>query len=183
MMHHPSSTVVDLNAFCDASRTQSGKALPTDLKDLNVFVNGSLEDVSWAVQGSNKPVKGAQYDSSIASTYRFLHVQANTRVSLTCGRCLNPMGFDLTVDTALQVFQSDQAADNAAMVEDPDNAPDPIVTHRQFDLLAQVQEELLLNIPDNPCHDEADPVCQLPVNIDNTLASPFAMLQKLKMGL
>ncbi len=180
MTHQPRSNVVDLNVFCDTSQTLSGTAFAADLNDLNTFVHGSLEPVSWAVRGSNKPVKGAQYDSSIESTYRFLHVQANTRVALTCGRCLTTMPVELQVDTALQVFQTEQAADDAAMTEDPDSVPDPIVTHRQFDLMAQVQEELLLNIPDNPCHEVGNPVCQLPASVDNTQASPFAMLRSLK---
>jgi uncharacterized protein len=174
---HAAEFVVDLNRFCDTADSRQAHTAATQMRHVFDFVQGQLAAVSWQAAGSRKAVKGAQFDASIESHERFLHIQASTQVSLTCGRCLNLMQLPLQVNANLQVFQSEQAADDAAMTPDADQLPDPIVASRQFDLLAQVQEELLLNLPDNPQHEAGDAQCQLPAQLDNSTASPFAALR------
>jgi uncharacterized protein len=174
-------TTVDLNAFCDANKVLSGQSMADEFGALNDDVAGSLQAVDWRIQGSFKPVMGAQYDKNIAVNDRFLHVVAHTQASVTCGRCLKPMTLKLRVDTQLQVFQTDAAADAAAMQAEADTLPDPIVASRTFDLLDQVQEELLLAMPDNAMHDETDPVCSLPATTQGAPTSAFAALASLKV--
>ncbi len=174
------NTTVDLNAFCDTAKSFAGQSPASEFGALDEYVEGSLQAVEWSVTGSNKAVKGAQYDKATDLFTRYLHIRAATKVGANCGRCLNPMVLDLSVDAHLQVFQTDDAADAAAMTAEADAMPDPIVTSRSFDLLDQVQEELLLNMPDNPMHSEGDPVCVLPATVDNKQASPFAVLAGLK---
>jgi uncharacterized protein len=173
------TTTVDLNNFCDTAKSITGQSPASEFGALDEYVDGSLQTVAWSITGSNKAVKGAQYDKATDLFTRYLHIRATTKVGATCGRCLNAMVLDLTVDAQLQVFQTDAAADAAAMTPDADAKPDPIVTSRNFDLLDQVQEELLLNMPDNPMHHEGDAACMLPVTVSNVQASPFASLAAL----
>ena len=164
-------TTVDLNAFCDAGKSLSGQSAADEFGALDDDVGGSLQVVDWSVQGSSKPVAGAQFDKSTESHYRFLHVKASTQVKATCGRCLNEMALKLVVDTQLQAFQTDEAADQAAMSADADTLSDPIVASRTFDLLDQIQEELLLAMPENPMHDDGDVLCILPIVVNNKQTS------------
>jgi uncharacterized protein len=173
-------TTVDLNAFCDAGKFLSGRSAADEFGALDEYVEGSLQAVEWQIQGSHKPVPGAQFDKTMDANYRFLTIKASTQVGATCGRCLNAMTLTLAVDTQLQAFQTDEAADSAAMTPEADALPDPIVASRTFDLLDQVQEELLLAMPDNPMHAENDPVCVLPAVVNNEQASAFAVLASLK---
>jgi uncharacterized metal-binding protein YceD (DUF177 family) len=174
----PSNPTVDLNAFCDTAQTLAAQTPADHFELLNHYVNDTLQDVAWQVSGSRKAVKGAQYDKTIESHDRFLHIKASTHVSVTCGRCLQSMALELTVDTQLQVFQTNEAADEAALTEEADLLPDPIVASRYFDLVLQVQEELLLNMPESPVHDEAmhGKVCHLPSDASSKKLSPFAGL-------
>jgi uncharacterized metal-binding protein YceD (DUF177 family) len=174
------TTVVDLNVFCDTAQTLAAQTPASAFELLNDYVEGSLQAVNWQVTGSSKAVQGAQYDSSIEAYARYLHVKASSSASVMCGRCLQAMSLELLVDTQLQVFQTDEAADEAALADNADTLPDPIVAHRQFDLVLQVQEELLLNIPENPVHDEDDvatqTICKLPSDAGSKKLSPFAGL-------
>ncbi len=173
-------TTVDLNAFCDAAKSLASQSPASEFGALDEYVEGTLQVVDWSVTGSSKAVRGAQFDKSAELYTRYLQVNAATKVGAICGRCLNAMVLDLTVDVLLQVFSTDEAADEAAMTPEADAMPDPIVSNRNFDLLDQVQEELLLNMPDNPMHPAGDASCSLPPTIDGTQASPFAVLVSLK---
>jgi uncharacterized protein len=173
-------TTVDLNAFCDAGKSLAGQSPAAEFGALDEDAGGSLQAVDWHIQGSSKPVAGAHYDKTVDTHYRFIQLKANTQMKATCGRCLNEMVLSLAVDAQLQVFQTDEAADHAAMASDADTSPDPIVSSRTFDLLDQVQEELLLAMPENPMHPDGDALCTLPAVVNNVQSSAFAVLASLK---
>jgi uncharacterized protein len=176
------ATTVDLNAFCDAGKMIKGQSPAQEFGALNEDVGGTLQAIEWQIHGAFKPILGAQYDKSSAVNDRFLHVLARTQAQVTCARCLKMLPLALNVDVQLQVFQTDDAADAAAMQPDADTLPDPIVASRTFDLLDQVQEELLLAMPDNPMHHDSDPACVLPVTTTNVQTSAFAALASLKQA-
>ncbi len=173
-------TTVDLNSFCDMGKSVSGQSAADEFGALDEVFEGSLQPVSWRIQGASRPIMGAQYDKNVDTHYRFLNIQASTQAAATCGRCLNEMVLKLAIDVGLQVFQTDDAADAAAMSADADASPDPIVASRTFDLLDQVQEELLLAMPDNPMHTEGDAQCVLPAVVNTVQTSAFAVLASLK---
>ena len=176
------STTVDLNNFCDLGHVLMGESPADEFGALNEDAGGTVQTVSWHIRGFTQPIAGAQFDKTMALNARFLAIQASTQVQVSCVRCLNPMIITLEVDTVLQVFQDDAAADAAAMGSDADLQPDPIVTARQFDLLDQVQEELLLAMPDNPAHEDGDALCVLPVMPKDTRNTAFSVLASLKQG-
>ena len=176
-------TVVALNAWVDRgealARNTPGAAMPR----LHAYLKtpaGSESAVQWRVTGSSKKNALSQFDASIEPHERYLAVQARTQAQASCVRCLQPVAIDLVVDTVLRVYQTDAAADEAAMREDADALPDPIVASAQFDLLAQVEEELLLELPDTPLHPEGTASCVLPLAAQNAPLSPFAALSGLR---
>lgn len=171
--------VVDLNVFCDTDQSVLKQQTPASVfSSLYAYVKGFLQPIDWTVHGYNRELMGAVYDSTLETYHRFLHIKADTQVQIMCCRCLQMMTLPLKVDTVLQVFQTEQAADHAALYGDLENSLDPIVSSRQFDLIQQVQEELLLAIPENPVHkdiNESGTMCIIPKNNRTESTSLFAL--------
>ncbi|CAB3874962.1 hypothetical protein LMG26841_03149 [Achromobacter dolens] len=133
-----------------------------------------------------------------------IHVQANPVV--VCQRCNEPFAYPVDSEVLLQLVKSEAdlddgftSGDHAAGFDDEDedgeeagnagkgfvsNQPEKVVGSHHFDLLAQIEDELILSVPYVPKHDvcpgaqakdsEApqEPVVKRP--------SPFAVLEQLK---
>jgi uncharacterized protein len=115
----------------------------------------------------------------------WLHLRAQTRVSLTCQRCLGPVDTPLEVDRWFR-FVADEAV---AASEDEDCDEDLLALEPRPDLLEVLEDELLMALPLVPMHE----VCPVPVVMQSSgpeLASedapeperknPFSALAKLK---
>ncbi|ARP87349.1 YceD family protein [Bordetella genomosp. 9] len=144
---------------------------------------GEPGEVRWSVRGET----GRQGEP-------LLHLRVQANPVLICQRCMEPFAHPIDAQVSLQLVQSEADLDDAGEAardddgEDViDDAPEKVVGSRHFDLLEQVEDELILNIPYVPRHDvcpggplktsAGDPA-------DGTDAdkrpSPFAVLEKLK---
>lgn len=87
---------------------------------------------------------------SIGKMDIWLHLTADTRLPLTCQRCMG------AVQTFLQIDQWYRfvATEEIAMIEDDASEEDLLVLAPQFDLLAVLEDELLMALPLVPMHDE-----------------------------
>lgn len=107
----------------------------------------------------------------------FLHLQAEGALTLGCQRCLENLRCDVTVDSRLLLVPN-----GAQMPDDElqDDDFDPIHAGHDFDVLAALEEELLLALPLAPTHSQ----CDLPGSERNIggKESPFAVLGRLKQG-
>ena len=133
-----------------------------------------------------------------------IHVQANPVV--VCQRCNEPFAYPVDSEVLLQLVKSEAdlddgfaSGDHAAGIDDEDedgeeagnagkgfvsNQPEKVVGSHHFDLLAQVEDELILSVPNVPKHD----VCPGAQAKDNEAPqepvvkrpSPFAVLEQLK---
>ena len=155
--------------------TQEAHALTPDLT------------VNWKAMAELRP--GLQAEEDI-----WLHLTADTSVPLTCQRCMG------TVDTPLVVDQWYRfvASEAIAMAEDDESEEDLLVMEPHFDLLAVLEDELLMALPLVPKHDKCPvaPVMQVgeealtPKNTGNDenrenpqlldKPNPFAVLAQLK---
>lgn len=140
--------------------------------------------VNWQARAELRPGSGAEDNV-------WLHLVATTSVPLTCQRCMG------TVDTALKVDQWYRfvATEEIAMAEDDESEEDLLVMEPQFDLLAVLEDELLMALPLVPMHDQC-PVAPVMQAGEHTLAEgnsekgeegpsgekphPFAVLAQLK---
>jgi uncharacterized protein len=135
--------------------------------------------ISWQARGELRDA------ASGGSAAVWLHLRAQTRVSLTCQRCLGPVDVDLEVDRWFR-FVADEAV---AAAEDEDCEEDLLALEPRPDLLAVLEDELLMALPLVPMHE----VCPVPVVMQSSgpeLASseasgperenPFSALAKLK---
>ena len=131
--------------------------------------------INWQARAELRP--GATSEGDV-----WLHLAATTSLALTCQRCMG------TVTTPLQVDQWYRfvATEDIAMAEDDASEEDLLVMTPRFDLLAVLEDELLMALPLVPMHEQC-PVPPLMRTGEGELAAPdtgkvtpFAMLAQLK---
>lgn len=112
----------------------------------------------------------------------WLHLQASLSMPLTCQRCLTAVHTKLNLNQWYRFVASEEVA----MAEDDACDEDLLVTAPQFDLLALLEDELLMALPLVPMHDPCAvaPVFSAGLAEFPTAASdkpnPFAALARLK---
>lgn len=131
-------------------------------------------DVQFQVIGAMRP-------NSVGVIEPWLHLAAQTRLSLVCQRCLGLV-------EELVLFERDfrfVASEEQAQREDESSEEDVLVLANDFDLLELVEDELLMALPASPKHS----VCPTPVKLHAADAdyhetgekpNPFASLAALK---
>lgn len=98
--------------------------------------------VHWEARAEFRPNPGA--DDVV-----WLHLQAETSLPLTCQRCMGAVLVSLKVDQWYHFV----ATEDIAMAEDDQSEEDLLVMEPQFDLLALLEDELLMALPLVPMHD------------------------------
>ena len=113
----------------------------------------------------------------------WLHLTAQTHLPQTCQRCLAEVSTHLEVVRSYR-FVADEAT---AEAEDDDCEEDLLAISREFNLLALIEDELLMALPQVPMHDIC-PVQPKMAAVDENFESdgsagkpnPFAVLAALK---
>lgn len=148
-----------------------------DLERLEQEAQGLTQDaaVSWQAKVELRPGAGAEPDV-------WLHLQASVLFPLTCQRCMGLVTVPLEVDQWYRFV----ATEAIAMEQDDSSEEDLLVMVPQFDLLAVLEDELLMALPLVPMHDEC-PVAPVLQAGEDELAdeasekpNPFALLSQLK---
>jgi len=152
-------------------------------------LDGERGELHWQVQGAQGGT--GEY---------LLKLRLQASPLLICQRCLEPFAFPIDAEVTLHLVRSEADLDEDNVFggegdeEDEDidedgepgsgtTAPEKVVGSHRFDVLSQVEDELILNIPYVPRHEvcpgtegktgeeESEPVKR---------PSPFAVLEKLK---
>lgn len=169
----------DLFAFIRAGEQVNGTVNLTDMPrlraeqaaDAPADVNGQFR---WQMQGI------VREEATVGQSPRqrlFVDLEVDGSIWLQCQRCLHAYEQSLPVRTRLEVMRSEEEADAAPL---DDDEADVIVGSRSFNLIAQIEDELLLALPVSPrhavCPDEV-----LPEEVEaEKKPSPFAVLANLK---
>lgn len=90
-----------------------------------------------------------EWRASGGTDHAWLHLEADTRVPLTCQRCLLPVETPLTVDRWFR-FVRDEAT---ALAEDDEAEEDLLSLEGDFDLQGLIEDELLMELPLVPVHE------------------------------
>lgn len=131
--------------------------------------------VIWQATAELRPGAGTEEDI-------WLHLQASTSLALVCQRCMGMVATPLEVDQWYRFV----ATEEIAMEQDDEAEEDLLVMTPQFDLLAVLEDELLMALPLVPMHDECPEAPVLQVGEDALEAevsekpNPFAVLSALK---
>lgn len=168
---------LNMQALAQQGVPLTASTLLQNMKRLAKEMQGLQPDLSvqWEARAEYRPRPG--FDDEV-----WLHLQANTAVPLTCQRC---MGAVLTLLRVNQWYRF-VATEDIAMAEDDQSEEDLLVMEPQFDLLALLEDELLMALPLVPLHDSCPVVPTLRTGKTESVVesaekpSPFAALAQLR---
>ena len=129
------------------------------------------DEVRWSARGEQRQLRGGELQP-------WLHLDADTQVSLECQRCLKPVNVPLQMSRQFLFVHGEDAAAQL----DADSEDDVLAITRALDLRELIEDELLLAMPIVPRHE----VCPEPLvaPADDEVAdeppNPFAALAALK---
>lgn len=170
---------LNVQAFAQAGSSLSGTDLLSKYERLLAETGspGANREVRWTAQGEQ------QTDAS-GHARVWLHLEAGVSLPLTCQRCLGPADIEVAVSRDFRFVATEEQAE----AEDEEAEEDVLVLSRDFDLLALVEDELLMELPLVPRHAVCPGDVKLAVqDADFEAASaakpnPFAALAGLKGG-
>lgn len=167
---------LDVKAFAEEGARLSGRAPVSAFERLMAETGGRGGDqpVTWDARGELRNPHHVHPEI-------WLFLQAGARLSLTCQRCLAPVEVDVAVDRTFR-FVADEAM---AEAEDDESEEDLLALSRSFDLPALVEDEILMDLPLVPRHEECPeplpaPVDDLSDEAESSKPNPFAILGQLK---
>lgn len=168
---------LDVAAFVRAAGQLSGRLPLGELARLAEEAQGEVSElaVSWQVRGGQRQAGDGGLRPS-------LHLQAELSLPLRCQRCLEPVQVALEVDRHL-LFARDEASAEAL---DEVSEDDVLALSPELDLLALIEDELLMALPLVPRHDSCPQPVQLSAQDADFEAAeadkpkPFAALAELK---
>lgn len=146
---------------------------------------GEAGQVDWSVRGAIGRGAGK---TGVIGGQPLLHLRVRASLRLECQRCGELFTYPVDAENVLQLVESEEDLDDdLGDMQDEELAaslPDKVVGSRHFDLLAQVEDELILSVPYVPRHEvcpgaparageaSQEPALERP--------SPFAVLEQLK---
>jgi len=165
---------LDVRAFAKAAGALSGHWPVSGferLGELLVATDLAAGPVQWSAQGVELPVRGGPAET-------WLHLRAQAVLHLQCQRCLQPCAHTATLDRRF-LFVADEAT---AAELDADVDHDVLVFARELDLHELVEDELLLDMPLVPRHENCPQPLALPADAvePEIREHPFAALAGLR---
>lgn len=156
-------------AKLDAERL--GETMP---RLFSLSLHPPREALRWRANGLS--------DLDRAERRHWLRLEASAQLIVTCQRCMHPLSLDLKVKRRFLVAPNEALADK---LEDSAQDDYDVIAHdKQFDLLALIEDELLLALPIVPKHSQCEPpvLAQTEAAHESTRQRPFAVLSALKRG-
>jgi len=171
---------IDPRTLARTAGVVAGTLSQVELPRLSESIEATVPalDVSWSARGEERQPLGGEPQV-------WLHLQAQTQVSLVCQRCLKTLPQTLDVARSF-LFVADE---DKALKLDEELEDDVLMlpsASAGLDLQALLEDELILALPIVPRHDVCpDPLPQLtdedePEADDLAAAHPFAALAALK---
>ena len=103
-----------------------------------------------------------------------LVLQLEGVLSVRCQRCLEGLDYPVNVHSLLKLIGSEEELTQEEMEDD---TKDFLVAQKEFDVVALIEDELILDLPPAPRHES----CALPASGQGTeKVSPFSVLQAFK---
>ena len=130
--------------------------------------------INWQARAELRPGAGTEADV-------WLHLTASATIALTCQRCMTAVDSPIEVDQWYRFV----ATEEIATAEDDESEEDLLVMEPQFDLLAVLEDELIMALPVVPMHEVCPVTVQLrtgEIEADESVEkpNPFAVLGQLK---
>lgn len=177
MKQESPSTHLDVRAFAQSASASAGHDLLANYERLmqETQGGGAQRMVNWSARGE------LRIDEALVQQV-WLHLTADASLPLTCQRCLNPVDIAVAVNRSFRFVESEEAA----QAQDEEAQEDVLALSPDFNLLALIEDEVLMELPVVARH-EACPVelklAAVDPGFDAALSekrNPFAVLAKLQ---
>lgn len=153
--------LIDSIEFARNGRTLNGEITVGELPRLAELLANTEGSIRYTV-------RGMQADGML-----FLLLDMSGICHLRCQRCLEDLPRSVDLASRLQLLEGDDL-----MQDDASDEVDGIEASKELDVLALVEDEILLSLPFAPRHDEG--VCELATNSFGRADDRFGMLAQLK---
>ena len=168
---------LDVKSFAQSAREISGHDLLSNYERLLVETHGVGADryLNWSAQGELK-LGEAGVDQV------WLHLQADVTLPLTCQRCLAPVDSVVSISRSFRFVASEEAAEQ----QDDECEEDVLALNPEFKLSELIEDEILMELPLVPRHDECPSEVVMAAEDANFEAAsaekrhPFAVLAQLQ---
>lgn len=156
---------IDSPDFAANGRQIDAQVPFAELPRLQDVLDSSLGNLHYLLQGGTDDLGRPVLDVSI-----------DGRCQLRCQRCLQ--GLDYAIQHQARLLLCDQAS--LDVLDDEEEEFDGILADAHLDVLALLEDEILLNLPIAPMHDPG--ACQVAEEKNGSKGelNPFAVLEKLK---
>lgn len=160
--------IIDVEKFARAQDRYVGQLEAAALSRLKGMVNPSSKPLKYEIQGALTERREPQIQCTIRGA-----------VYLQCQRCLGDLFLEMKNSSTIIFVESE---DKLPLIEDEDESVDYVILPESLDLMALIEEEIILALPLVPRHPEGE--CkELSAQKDQEQkASPFAVLAKLKQS-
>ncbi|HLO95563.1 MAG TPA: DUF177 domain-containing protein [Burkholderiaceae bacterium] len=170
---------LDVEAFARDAAELQGEWSMVDLPRLAESASEESPAAAWPPL--RWAARGERLTPRAAEPQTWLHLEAEATVSLVCQRCLQAYAQPLSVQRSLRFVRDE---DLAAQL-DADSDDDVLAMSRSLDLRELIEDELLLELPLVPRHEECpEPLVHadedLPEPAEDDKPNPFAALAALK---
>ncbi|CAM5780137.1 YceD family protein [Castellaniella caeni] len=165
--------IIDAMEFARAGQVLEGTAVASTFVRLCEGLPQPQDaQVSWRLAG--------RCDAGTGQLW--LDVQAQGRVRVVCQRCIEPFGLDLQVDNTLGLVRNTAELEAMEALETAadDAGPEYLVAERHLDVLALIEDELILVLPYAPRHAVCPEPSDEPSPSRQSKPSPFAVLEQLR---
>ena len=155
--------VIDSLAFAREAGSLQGELRIAGLTRVLDLLADSAGNLAYRVEGSMGSRSRPQ-----------LWVELDGTLSLCCQRCLEGVEYPLEVRSLLE-FVDDE--DELTQEEIEDDSKDFLLTQKELDVTALIEDEIILALPAAPCHES----CAMPeAGLGSAKVSPFSVLTGLK---
>ena len=155
--------VIDSLVFAREGRSLQGELPVSSLARILDMLADQEGELNYRVQGQMSPRRRPQ-----------LILEVGGRLSLRWQRCLEGIDYPVRVRSVLELISDEE---DLTQEEIEDDSKDFLPAEKALDVVALIEDEIILNLPTAPRHE----ACVLPeAGVQAEKVSPFAVLQSLK---
>ena len=155
--------VIDSLVFAREGRSLQGELPVSSLARILDMLADQEGELNYRVQGQMSPRRRPQ-----------LILEVDGRLSLRCQRCLEGIDYPVRVRSVLELISDEE---DLTQEEIEDDSRDFLPAQAEVDVLALIEDEIILGLPSVPRHE----CCALPERArEMQPASPFSVLGSLK---
>ncbi|MEO8169868.1 MAG: DUF177 domain-containing protein [Oxalobacteraceae bacterium] len=159
--------VIDAYEFCRLKESRQGQISVADSARLSGECVDKSAILPWSIKGGSGSLGFSQLKLSVSGS-----------VSLLCQRCLTPCAFNIASESILILAKDDVHADEIEAMLDDDDI-DVIVGSKALDVLALIEDEVMLAIPLSIKHEVCPDVAAMDALNGAKKSSPFDVLNRL----